>query len=269
MPHPIHWIGWGRSLNIAWIKTWGGSSTDKAIEIFKTMDDNIVITGYGDSTEAGFDNEANKRYCFLIKFDVDGNILWKRAIRSTVNSNNYYATSLLELNGDLYIVGDYTCDNGTTSDIFLVKMKVEYTMIPESISKESSVFFSPDNTLELSLSTSTVIFENFSYTESVEKKSALDLIVSSTLQYGIKVSIVSDIIGATYGEIVDNSILNIKPSSESSYKQFSSSVKTLQLYENQPIGNSVVHSVDMKLAGKKMNRTDVYKAVLKFEVEQI
>jgi N-acetylneuraminic acid mutarotase len=141
--------------------------------------------------------------------------------------------------------------------------------IIESMDIDAEMYIQPNNTLSMSLSTTKIIFDDFSYTESSEKLNVLELTISSTLAYNIRSSIMSDIIGNTYGDEVDKSLINIKSGSSSSYQTFSDSVTTVNLLLNQPFGNNVVHGIDIKLSGNTMNRVDVYKTTLRFEVEQI
>lgn len=145
----------------------------------------------------------------------------------------------------------------------IAKYTISYVFDSESTSKLQDLYVIPDNTLKLSLSTNQIIFEGFSYTESSEKLNALEIIVSSSLPYDINVSIESDIIGANYGQKIDNSLINIKTDSDTSYQTFSESITKLNLIRNHVSDNDVVHGIDIKLTGKKINKVDVYKTTLK------
>ncbi len=59
--------------NMQWNKTYGGTNADRAFSVVETSDGGYALAGYTESFGAGsFD-------CWLVKTDVDGNMLWNRA----------------------------------------------------------------------------------------------------------------------------------------------------------------------------------------------
>jgi hypothetical protein len=140
---------------------------------------------------------------------------------------------------------------------------------PESKNISNDVFIIPDNILEVSSNINSIIFDNFSVLESCEKLSVLELTVSSSLPYNIKSSIESDIFGSNSGNKIDKSILSIKTSKDNTYKDFSESITVLTLAENQSIGENIKHTIDIRLNAGKIKKMDIYKTILKFEIEQL
>ena len=68
---------------------------------------------------------------------------------------------------------------------------------------------------------------------------------------------------------MDKSILEIKESSASSYKNFPNIGDAILLIENTPSSADIQnHSIDFRLKGNIPYKTDVYKAIVKFEVKQ-
>jgi hypothetical protein len=123
------------------------------------------------------------------------------------------------------------------------------------------------NTLSLSLSTSSITFDDFSGVEDLIMDNALSLTVSSSLDYNISSSLVGNIVSSK-GNVMDKAIFNLKANSDTNYKNYSSS-NALNLFTNQTAGNNKTHKIDMMLKGNVAHTADVYKAVLKVEVEQV
>jgi hypothetical protein len=212
------------------------------------------------------------RNIFLVKYDSFGEEVWRYEIDS---SKNDYVTAICQsLDGNLIIFGyGYSNDLGFVHngelDAIMIKLKVSQILTPDSTSIIQSVLFTPENILEVSLDSNQIVFDTFSYIQDTEKLNATKLTVSSTLAYNITVSLEQDIVGLNSGQKVDNSIFHIKSSSSSTYQNFSDDVKKLSLISENIAGDKIEHGIDMKIKGNKINKFDTYKAVLKFEVEQI
>jgi N-acetylneuraminic acid mutarotase len=168
-----------------------------------------------------------------------------------------------------YFDGKIYCMGSNTSSSVLTYTVKSIAPTPEVKSVNFEISINPKNALSISLNTSQIVFEDFSYIESVEKKNALEITIESSLPYDIKTYLEGDIVGSTYGNKLDNSIINIKSSSESTYKGFSNTVTQLDLFANQPLTEKAIHSIDIKLVANKIKQVDSYKAVLKFEVQQL
>jgi hypothetical protein len=256
-----------------WANNFGGSGNESFYSIIETKNGELLISGYSNSTDIKEFSNLGNADAIIIKYDNQGNKVWAKNFGGS--AGDYFRSIIEANNGEIIAVGEsYSTDikefsNLGGSDAIIVRYDIKYILSLKSASDLVEVYVIPNNALKVSLNTNSITFDNFSYTESVEKLNALELVVSSTLPYNIKVSIENDIIGTTYGENVDKSIFNIKSSSSSSYQSFSDSNTSLILLQNQSAGNDMAHSIDMKLSSKKMNKVDVYKAVLKFEVEQV
>ena len=66
---------------IIWEKTFGGSGTESAQELY-TLNDEIYITGIFDSNDGDFEgkNTTTRSYGFVIKVDSDGELVWNYII---------------------------------------------------------------------------------------------------------------------------------------------------------------------------------------------
>jgi hypothetical protein len=99
--------------NIIWAKTYGGTYSDGAYSVRQTSDGRYIVAGGTNSFGAGgYD-------FFLIKTDVNGNIIWAK----TYGETNYeWAYSVQQTSDGGYIVAGYTYSFGDGwYDIFLIK----------------------------------------------------------------------------------------------------------------------------------------------------
>jgi hypothetical protein len=142
MPHPIHWIGWGRSLvlglsssnnlglnkfgsadillvkydkdgKLLWSKTYGGSKWEHGKKVIELSDGSIAILANSYSRDGGFINNAGETDTYdgiLIKCDKDGNKEW---ITSFGGSDTDYFENVVEVpNGS----GFYVCGGSASTD---------------------------------------------------------------------------------------------------------------------------------------------------------
>jgi hypothetical protein len=159
---------------------------------------------------------------------------------------NCYGGGLMELSNDLNLeIKKLTASNNV--DLYVV----------------------PTSSLKIALNTNSIVFEDISFVEDSENTNALELTVSSSLPYEVKSYLETDIAGTTYNEKLEASILNIKLNSDASYKSFTRVGEGLVLADNQPHGDDIVYNLDLKIKGGKTVKADIYRTVVKFEVNQI
>jgi hypothetical protein len=121
----------------------------------------------------------------------------------------------------------------------------------------------------MSIDTNYILFDDFSISEDVEKPNAATFGVTSSLPYELKLFLVSDIKGQAYGDVLDSPVLQVKLNLEDNYKDFSKTDKCITLAQNQEPTSKTYHSVDIKVLGSKIVKSDVYKATLKFVINQM
>lgn len=93
---------------IKWIKTFGGSKTDKATSVFATQDGGVIIAGYTESSNGNIPNNKGKNDFWVIKLNNNGNIDWSKTFGG---SQNDYAQSVLQLPDGNYIVAGSSGSN--------------------------------------------------------------------------------------------------------------------------------------------------------------
>lgn len=64
-------------------------------------------------------------------------------------------------------------------------------------------------------------------------------------------------------------ILSIKDSESNDYEIFKDVNEKIILNKVNNYKNNMIHKIDLKLSGNTIYKVDVYKAVIKFEVEQM
>ena len=129
------------------------------------------------------------------------------------------------------------------------------------------VYIKPQNILSLSLDTNVVTFEEYSGTESLEILGAIGLTVDSTLPYDLNSYLESEISNLNGDKILDRNVLTLKESSSTEYKNFRNLKEKVTLLADCDSGYQKSHSIDMKL-NPSVFETDIYKTVVKFEIEQ-
>jgi len=93
--------------NMLWAQTYGGTLSDICHSILQTPDQGYIFTGFTNSFGAGNSD------VYLVKTDMDGNILWTKAYGGTGidQGNSYYRTT----DGG-YIIAGYTASYGAGSN---------------------------------------------------------------------------------------------------------------------------------------------------------
>ena len=141
-------------------------------------------------------------------------------------------------------------------------------LTPKVVSSNLDVYIKSENILQMSLDTNSISFDDFSGIEDVEKINAVNLTINSSLPYQINAYLPTEIQNTDKTKTLDKSILNIKENSESAYQTFNNTTDKIVLKDNCSAGNQLTHGVDLKLSGGIAHEKDVYKAVIKLEVEQ-
>ena len=141
-------------------------------------------------------------------------------------------------------------------------------MEKKNVSSNIDIYIKSENVLSLSLSTNSIMFDDFSGVDDVEKTNAVNLIVNSSLPYKVNAYLVNEIQNTGKNKTMNKSILNIKANSKASYQTFTDTVSPIVLLDNQIKGNDIIHGIDFKLKGNIAHQKDVYKTTIKFEVEQ-
>ena len=98
--------------NIIWQKTLGGSDDDRAYSIQQTKDGGYVVAGYSSSNDGDVKSE-NQAYCWIVKLDQNGNIIWQNKIGDLIYGQSIKQTT----DGGYIIVGD-----SPTNDFGIVKL---------------------------------------------------------------------------------------------------------------------------------------------------
>ena len=137
-----------------------------------------------------------------------------------------------------------------------------------SSSANLDIYIECENMLSMSLDTNSVNFEDYSGAEPMEKLGAVNITISSSLPYSLNAYIPSEIQNSDGSNKIELAILNIKESSEGEYKQFTNTTEKLILKDDCEKGNNINHAIDLKLDSSDAHKADVYKTVIKFEVEQ-
>ena len=139
---------------------------------------------------------------------------------------------------------------------------------PIKTSSNSDIYIKGKNTLSLSLDTNNIVFEDVDGTEDMELLKAINLTVSSSLPYDVKSTLATNISNSDKSVVLDPMILNIKSSSANNYQSFASVGNELILMSNESSGTNKIHSLDLMLNNRVINKVDVYKTTIKLEVVQ-
>ena len=130
------------------------------------------------------------------------------------------------------------------------------------------LYIKSENMLSMNLSTNSIVFEDFSGVEDLEKSNAIEISINSSLPYQLNSYLISEIQNADKSETIDKSLLNIKDGSSDDYKAFDNINEKLVLKYNCSSGNGNIHNIDLRLNGSNAHTADIYKTVIKIEAEQ-
>lgn len=218
------------------------------------------------------------------------------------NETNIYVSSKNSISTNIEIVVDRLANiakdniekaelNPTVSNISMARYLIN--MLDESILKDSlqdalnnifatesmvlekkkataniDLYIKPENSLSMSLSTNFIMFEDVSGVEDTEKLNAVDIVINSSLPYQLNSYLESEIKNEDGSNIIPKELLNIRLNGENDYKAFSNINEKLVLKDNCEKDKNNTHSIDLILKGNRMYDADIYKTVIKFEVEQ-
>ncbi len=78
--------------NMIWEKSYGGTGGESLVDIVRTRDGNFLLAGKSNSLANGTKTEPNRgslstRDFWIVKIDVDGNVLWDKTIGGDNNDN--------------------------------------------------------------------------------------------------------------------------------------------------------------------------------------
>ena len=125
-----------------------------------------------------------------------------------------------------------------------------------------------ENMLSMTLSTNSILFEDYSGIDELEQSNAIKIDINSSLPYQLNAYLIDEMYNTDKSKKIDIDRLNIKDNSEVDYKEFTSINNKLILKDNCNAGNDILHNIDLKLLGSNAYEADIYKTVIKFEAEQ-
>ena len=138
----------------------------------------------------------------------------------------------------------------------------------KSVTANVDIYIKSENSLSMTLSTNSIMFEDYSGVSDIEKLNALEITVNSSLPYDLNAYLESEIQNSDKSTTIDSNLLQIKESSNLDYKTFNNTTDKVILEEDCPSGNYNKHNIDLKMEGSNAYKADVYKTVIKFEAEQ-
>ena len=155
--------------------------------------------------------------------------------------------------------------NNQINDITqIVDLQIE----KQTISANMDVYVKSQNGLSMSLSTNSIVFDEFSGVEDMEKLNAINITVNSSLPYQLNSYLESELKNNDSSKVMPKELLNIRLNGEDDYKAFNNINEKLVLKENCEKGNDNIFGIDLILKGDLTHKADVYKTTIKFEAEQ-
>src|ERR1035437_3832191 len=126
----------GFSQTCQWAKTAGNNYSDGGNAVSTDSNGNVFVTGDFDSDNITFgsttlyNNNSSSPEMFIVKYDVNGNVLWAKSPESYANSDGESVCT--DIYGNVYVAGEFLTDSitfppitlynhNTTEDFFLVK----------------------------------------------------------------------------------------------------------------------------------------------------
>jgi hypothetical protein len=115
--------------NKFWIKTYGGSDSDRFSSITPTLDGGFVAVGNSDSSDGDLPGNRGSSDSIIAKFDADGNKLW---LKSYGGSSSDSFSSVTSTSDGTFVVqgwsrssdGDFS-DNKSGSDFIIAKFDAD------------------------------------------------------------------------------------------------------------------------------------------------
>ena len=182
---------------------------------------------------------------------------WRTGTSAPVDLHWGHAVSV---NGYIYcVLGERT--NGVVS-------RYRLDPFPKS-SSNIDVYIKPQSILSLSLNTNFINFDNIDLASDITMNNIIELSISSSLPYQVTSTLATDIANKDKTNIITPSILSIKANSSSEYKTFNRVGEAITLLSNQPPTSLCTTGIDLRLNSGVPFKTDVYKSVIKIELNQI
>ena len=135
------------------------------------------------------------------------------------------------------------------------------------VSANVDLYIKPRNSLSVSLNTNSIVFDNYSSVENLEKLNAVELDISSSLPYTLNAYLETPIQNKDKSITLNPNIINLRESTTSEYQPFRTINDKLLLLDDTSAGNNNIHNIDIKLSGSN-HKSDIYKATIKLEVVQ-
>lgn len=112
---------------IAWQKTYGGTSYDKAESIRQTSDGGYIMVGYAYSNNGDVSGNHGEADIWIVKIDATGTIVWQKSLGGTRDD---FAEKIIQTaDGGYIMAGGTTSNNGDVSgnhslglDFWIVKL---------------------------------------------------------------------------------------------------------------------------------------------------
>lgn len=98
--------------NLQWNKTYGGSKDDRGQSVVQTSDGGYAIVGYAMSDDGDGSNNEGFHDNWILRLDVNGNILWEKSFGFSGHDHSYDVTETSD--GGLFFTGflDVTSSGG-------------------------------------------------------------------------------------------------------------------------------------------------------------
>ncbi|MGE5480721.1 MAG: choice-of-anchor D domain-containing protein [Chloroflexota bacterium] len=114
---------------IIWSKSFGGTQFEHLFSIAKSSDGGIVAVGESSSNNGDVSGNHGKRDAWIIKLDIDGNLIWQKSVGG---SEDDYAWSITQTNDNCAIIvgetysNDYDIQNNQgKSDCWIAKINYD------------------------------------------------------------------------------------------------------------------------------------------------
>ena len=135
-------------------------------------------------------------------------------------------------------------------------------------SNNIDIYIKPQNVLSLNLNTNSVSFEDFDGVNDMIKNNEIPLTVEYILPYELNAYLESEITNNDKTKTMDKRILGIKTSQDSQFKSFTDINTKMKLLDVTAPASIDIHGIDLILRGNIPYETDVYKTIIKFEINQ-
>ena len=119
--------------NVVWTNVIGGTGYDSASSVFETKDGGFIISINTTSKNGYISKNNGKNDILLIKFDKDGNIIWKSVVGG---SNDDYVYKVKETNEGFVFVG-----NTSSNDIDFINNKGKSDIYVGLLDKDGNLKF--------------------------------------------------------------------------------------------------------------------------------